>query len=244
MNTNNDSFSRNASGITKPSSTGFDSVIQSEHDDIELINASNYIRICSIGIYAKEYVNALFIKYKLPSGQFIESLHSTKEVADYYDNQTLDLTEDENINQITWAFTTDGVTRLGFTTTKNRKIIVEGGKISDDQKAYDINLADENKILIGFKSNFSLLCLNELSWYTTSVNTTKLESLLVETMNKLSSKAGLSKLMKERLTTPYSDQTPMNKKQKIMENWESQVRRQSIPYLDEFKLSIIKEEES
>ena len=96
------SLLRTISGdITKASTSVSSTLHQTTNNDIELINASPFLKIRSISLYAKEYVNGIYIKYELPHGQYVENLHSSENKSDFYDEQSLDLQDDENINHVT-----------------------------------------------------------------------------------------------------------------------------------------------
>ena len=188
-----DLISRNNSNgtSTKPSSSisWFNGIQEStqefecdaNHDDIELINASPYLQICEIRMFAKDHINSVYLKYRLPHGQFVESLHTTKEKWDFYDSQILKLAEDEHVNHITWAYTAEGITRLGFKTNQNQKIIIEGDKInenSDNQKSFDVNLEDEGKFLIGMRTSFDKFCMTDLAWYTSTLKESQMDTVI------------------------------------------------------------------
>ena len=96
------SLLRTISGdITKASTSVSSTLHQTTNNDIELINASPFLKIRSISLYAKEYVNGIYIKYELPHGQYVENLHSSENKSDFYDEQSLDLQDDESINHVT-----------------------------------------------------------------------------------------------------------------------------------------------
>lgn len=45
-------------------------------DDLSLIDCSKYLRMKEITVYSQDCVLGIIVKYKLPTGQVIESIHS------------------------------------------------------------------------------------------------------------------------------------------------------------------------
>lgn len=164
---------------------------ETEVDDLRLLNCSKFLRIREITIYSYEYIAGIELKYRLPNGQMIESLHSAyhprttlsslnkSSKRDYHEWKSITLGPEENITGVSWGYIDTGVTSLTLKTSEGREIVVNGKEACEHQNVKTSNLTEEGKILAGLKTSFEQELI-ELSLYVTTLSKAKLEDLLKE----------------------------------------------------------------
>ena len=154
-------------------------------DDISIINWSNFVTVKSIWVSSAEYIEEIKIWFKFPTGQIIERIHSSQEFFNdsqttksnfYTQEKSIELDNNEQINIISCSCDTIGITKLEISTTTGKLLEIKSSKYEEFQRVWHINLKEENKALIGFKTKFSTH-LEYLSIYTTSLNLSAIEDL-------------------------------------------------------------------
>jgi hypothetical protein len=77
-------------------------------DDLSFIDCSKYLRMREITVYSQDYIKGINVKYRLPTGQTLESIHSgsagdkSKALSneDCHEWKSLTLDPAESVNQV------------------------------------------------------------------------------------------------------------------------------------------------
>lgn len=128
-------------------------------------------------IFSESYISGMILKYKLPTGEVVESKHFLQDEKEQTDNidlssmhqiKVLALEPDESIVKLSFGYTSEGITLILMTTDKDNQIHVEGTKSSVFQRAVDYDFSHEKRIVAGFKTTFEDGMV-EMSCYLTTV---------------------------------------------------------------------------
>jgi hypothetical protein len=168
-------------------------------DDLSLLDCSKYLRIREITIYSDDNISGIMLKYRLPTGQYIQSNHCVnilkdgdeKKRDDLHEWKSMSLDPQESINHISWGYSNSGLARFAISTNSARKLVVEGRNADENMKIIDINLKDDNKILAGMKTKVQDKIM-DISIYVSELRKAKLEDLISE---------GKSTIMSEPMVT-------------------------------------------
>jgi hypothetical protein len=152
-------------------------VEQSNIDDIVLLNCSKYLKLREVKIFSDAYISGMVLKYKLPTGEIVESHHYLKDGIGHLENinsnnmhqfKILALDPDESIVKISFGYESEGIALICMTTDKDNQIQLEGTKSSASQKTIEYNFSKEKKVIAGFKTTFEEN-LVEMSCYLTTL---------------------------------------------------------------------------
>lgn len=228
-------------------------------DDIRLISCSNFLKIKSIALFAKDYVCAIFIEYILPNGQLIKSVHIPVEDTDeeiikflangIYSQDSLSLDKDEYITSVSSAKDKEGITKLNIKTSSDRNLSVAGSKYSETHNTEELNLEMEQMILVGFKTHLTDY-LVDIACYTATYKMIDLSDIGEQPIfNRLLSDTTLDSegKMKPRGKKPRK-RVSFNTRIRIKKKRGKAKRTKKLPTQipgkeDPLRLSVIKEEE-
>ena len=144
----------------------------------------------SVCAFSDDFISGIILKYRLPTGEVIQSDHSVsfhkneklKTREDIYEWKSMSLDPEESIIHISFGYWNTGLMRFAIRTNLGRKWVVESKWADENLKTIDVNLADENKILAGMRTKVQDK-FTDISIYVSELRKAKLDDMVSEVKN-------------------------------------------------------------
>ncbi|CAI2371655.1 unnamed protein product [Moneuplotes crassus] len=176
--------------LNTSSKTSEASLSSTSVDDKELLDCSQFWRICGISVHSDDYISGITIQYCLPGGQLFTRVHTltsslTKKSKSgnfedlsvgKFKNETLLLEYHEFLTKIVIKSDHQGITSITFGTNLKRTVSVNGRKDTDECEELCLDLSKENRVLTGFQTMYSCN-LTGIYCYTSKITISKMEDL-------------------------------------------------------------------